>query len=237
MLYTERFWGVYFMRKFLISAVIVGLIGGTSLAVAQDQDHHPGGGEPHGGPGGAPHVAPHAASAHAAPAARGGPAMSRERTSEHHDVRQARPAAAPAAPNATRGGNNNAMRGNPRPAPNNAMRGNPGQRPSSNNAMRGNAGSHHDFSSVHNFHQNFTATRRFHGPAYRQPPGYYSQRWTWGQTLPAAFWARDYWLTDFGAYDLPPPPFGAVWVRVGSDALLIDQESGQIIEVDYGVFY
>ena len=232
------------MRKFLISAVIAGLVGGTSLAVAQDQDHHPGGGAPHGGPGGAPHAAPHAA-----PAARGGPAMSRGRDSEHHDAQQARPAAAPATPNAMRGGNNNAMRGNARPAPNNAMRdntrqgpnnamrGNPGQRPNSNNAMRGNAGSHRDFSSVRNFHQNFTATQRFHGPAYRQPPGYYSQRWTWGQTLPAAFWARDYWLSDFGAYDLPPPPFGAVWVRVGSDALLIDQDSGQIIEVDYGVFY
>ena len=56
-------------------------------------------------------------------------------------------------------------------------------------------------------------------------------------TLPVAFWARDYWLTDFNEYDLPPPPFGAVWVRVGDDALLIDQDSGEIIEVDYGVFY
>jgi len=32
----------------------------------------------------------------------------------------------------------------------------------------------------------------------------------------------------------------ALWhnlVRVGADALLIDQTSGMIIEVDYGVFY
>ena len=56
-------------------------------------------------------------------------------------------------------------------------------------------------------------------------------------TLPSMFWARQYWLMDYAAYDLPPPPYGAVWVRVGSDALLIDQYSGSIIEVDYGVFY
>lgn len=56
-------------------------------------------------------------------------------------------------------------------------------------------------------------------------------------TLPGLFWARQYWLTDYTIYDLPPPPFGAIWVRVGSDALLIDQTSGMIIEVDYGVFY
>ena len=36
-------------------------------------------------------------------------------------------------------------------------------------------------------------------------------------------WARQYWLTDYTIYALPPPPFGAVWVRVGGDALLIDQ--------------
>jgi Ni/Co efflux regulator RcnB len=48
---------------------------------------------------------------------------------------------------------------------------------------------------------------------------------------------RDYWLVDFAIYDLPPPPFGAVWVRVGFDALLIDDETGEIITVAYDVFY
>ena len=134
---------------------------------------------------------------------------------------QARPAPNNAPNNAVR---DNAMRGNARPgnAPANAMRG---------------PGSNRDFSQARNYHQNFNAGRRFHGPAYRPPQGYYARRWTWGMTLPSMFWARQYWLMDYAAYDLPPPPYGAVWVRVGSDALLIDQYSGSIIEVDYGVFY
>ena len=113
------------------------------------------------------------------------------------------------------------------------MRG-PQGRPGANNAMRGPS---RDFSSARNYHQNFNASRRFHGPAYRPPQGYYARRWTWGMTLPGLFWDRQYWLTNYSIYDLPPPPFGAIWVRVGSDALLIDQTSGMIIEVDYGVFY
>ena len=94
-----------------------------------------------------------------------------------------------------------------------------------------------DFSDYRNYHQNFRASQRFRAPAYRRPPGYFARRWSWGQTLPLAFWTRDYWLTDFYVYDLPPPPYGAIWVRVGDDALLIDQYTGEIIEVDYGIFY
>ena len=48
---------------------------------------------------------------------------------------------------------------------------------------------------------------------------------------------RDYWIVDFEDYDLPPPPYGAIWVRVAGDALLIDEDSGEIITVAYDVFY
>ena len=43
--------------------------------------------------------------------------------------------------------------------------------------------------------------------------------------------------TNALALALIAPPYGAIWVRVGDDALLIDQYTGEIIEVDYGVFY
>jgi Ni/Co efflux regulator RcnB len=222
------------MRKFLVSAAIIGLIAG-SPALAQDREHHDQAGPPHGeqhGPQGrAPHGAPPAPRPAAQPQPqRGGPPRGAENRGP-----QERPAP------------NNAMRPNPAPQnrPANAMRG-PEQRPGQNNAMRGpqgrpeannGRGPSRDFSSARNYHQNFNASRRFHGPAYRPPAGYYARRWAWGMTLPSLFWARQYWLTDYGIYDLPPPPFGAIWVRVGSDALLIDQTSGMIIEVDYGVFY
>jgi len=98
-------------------------------------------------------------------------------------------------------------------------------------------GPRHDFSGFRDFHRNFQASRRFRGPDYRRPAGWYSHRWAFGEFLPPAFWVRDYWLIDFADYDLPPPPYGAVWVRVDHDALLIDEDTGEIITVAYDVFY
>ena len=43
--------------------------------------------------------------------------------------------------------------------------------------------------------------------------------------------------TYYGYYGLPYPPPGTVWVRYGDDALLIDQYTGEIVEVIYGLFY
>jgi Ni/Co efflux regulator RcnB len=99
--------------------------------------------------------------------------------------------------------------------------------------MRGPA-PHQDFSS---FHRNFNAPHRFHASGYARPNGWYAHHWTFGETLPALFWTRNYWLSDFGDYGLMPPPPGTVWVRDGADALLIDQYSGEIIQVAYNVFY
>jgi Ni/Co efflux regulator RcnB len=107
--------------------------------------------------------------------------------------------------------------------------------PGSNNAMRGpGPGPRRDFSS---YHRNFNAPQRFHAPSYRRPQGWYSHRWVYGETLPALFWAPQFWLNDYVDFELPPPPPGTVWVRDGDDALLIDRYSGEIVEVDYGVFY
>ncbi|HEY2837021.1 MAG TPA: RcnB family protein [Rhizomicrobium sp.] len=217
------------MRKFLIPVAIIGLMAGASFAMAQDHDRGgPRGGEQRGGEqrGGEQH---------------GGPATSGPR--EHRDAPAMRAAPNPPANamrsndndrrdnRALRGPDNNRMRGpdnGPRPDFNRPGNNRP------NNAMRG---PRRDFSNFRNYHQNFRAPRRFHAPAYRRPPGWYARRWTWGEFLPVSFWPRNYWITDFNIYDLPPPPFGAIWVRVGSDALLIDQDSGEIIEVDYGIFY
>jgi Ni/Co efflux regulator RcnB len=55
--------------------------------------------------------------------------------------------------------------------------------------------------------------------------------------LPAIYWGHDYWITDFLAFGLFAPPTGYVWVRYGPDALLIDQYTGEVIQVDYDAFY
>ncbi len=101
----------------------------------------------------------------------------------------------------------------------------------------GAGGPRHDFSGFRDFHRDFRASHRFQVSAYRRPAGWYTHRWAFGEFLPTAFWARDYWLVDFAEYDLPPPPYGAVWVRVDRDALLIDEDSGEVITVEYDVFY
>lgn len=82
-----------------------------------------------------------------------------------------------------------------------------------------------------------TAPRRFHAAAYVRPSGWYAHRWTFGEFLPAFFFTRTYWILDWSDFDLEFPPPGTVWVRVGDDALLIDQFTGEIIIVEYGIFY
>ena len=86
-------------------------------------------------------------------------------------------------------------------------------------------------------HRNFTAPRRFHAGAYHRPHGYYAHRWSFGERLPTAFFVRNYWIDDFYDYGLMDPPPGTVWVRYGDDALLVDEYTGEVIQVEYNVFF
>src|SRR6185437_6110794 len=72
---------------------------------------------------------------------------------------------------------------------------------------------------------------------YRRPHGWYYRRWNYGDFLPALFFGQDYWISDYRDFDLPYPPEGTVWVRYGNDALLVDEDTGEIIQVIYGIFY
>jgi len=87
------------------------------------------------------------------------------------------------------------------------------------------------------FHRNIQAARHYHLPVYTRPQGWYVHRWVYGDRLPPAFFARNYWLGDWAMFGLMPPPDGCVWVRVGDDALLIDEYDGEVIQVVYGLFY
>jgi Ni/Co efflux regulator RcnB len=239
------------MRKLLILAALAALVGVQSPATAQDRGRHEGQdkGQDNGGRAGGNENrggGPRSGVSQSAPNSENGRnAIGQRETREHHDApSQAR--SAPAMAQAPDRGNDNRSdfnRQNRGDRNNDARQGDRGRQdfnrpgssgPGFNNNSRG---SRRDFSNFRNYHQNFRAERRFRVGPYRRPQGYYSHRWSWGEFLPAPFWARDYWLIDFFDYGLPPPPFGAIWVRVGDDALLIDRDSGEIIEVDYGVFY
>ena len=122
--------------------------------------------------------------------------------------------------NNNRGGNNN--RGN-----NNG-----------NNGIFG-AGGHGSHVTINFNRRNVTASHhyRYRGGAYRGPSGYSYRRWTYGQTFPSIYFTQNYWISDYEDYGLAYPPDGAVWVRYGNDAILVDEDSGEILEVVYDQFY
>jgi len=86
------------------------------------------------------------------------------------------------------------------------------------------------------YQHNFQAARTFHVGAYRRPAGWSAHHWAYGQTLPRAYWASQYILADYWLFALEVPPAGYEWVRDDTDALLIDTNSGEILQVEYGVF-
>lgn len=71
---------------------------------------------------------------------------------------------------------------------------------------------------------------------YTYPRGYRSQSWRIGYRLPSVFFASD-WYVDWRYYRLAAPPWGCRWLRVDGDLLLVDERSGEIVDVLYGFFY
>jgi Ni/Co efflux regulator RcnB len=97
--------------------------------------------------------------------------------------------------------------------------------------------SHRTAVNVRSFRRNFTAPRRFHYGAYNRPHGWYAHRWVYGERLPHDWYGRDYWIGDYLTFGLIAPPDGYQWVRDGDDALLVDVDTGEVLQVEYGVFY
>ena len=86
------------------------------------------------------------------------------------------------------------------------------------------------------YQHNYQAARTFHVGVYRRPPGWAYHRWGYGQILPRAYWAAPYILADYWLFALEVPPVGFEWVRDDTDAILVNVTTGQIIQVEYGVF-
>jgi Ni/Co efflux regulator RcnB len=86
------------------------------------------------------------------------------------------------------------------------------------------------------YQHNYQAARSFRVGPYRRPPGWTAHRWAYGEILPRAYWTSQYLLADYWLFALDVPPVGYEWVRDGSDALLVNTDSGEILQVEYGVF-
>ena len=86
------------------------------------------------------------------------------------------------------------------------------------------------------FNHNFRADRGYKIGPYAARPDWHYRQWRFGEILPAPFWAEEYRIADFWLFGLDVPPTGFEWVRYGPDALLIDLNSGEVIQVSYGLF-
>ena len=87
------------------------------------------------------------------------------------------------------------------------------------------------------YHRNYDAPRRFRVDQYRWDRGHSYRRYGYGQQLPSYYYGRSFWISSFLLYGLFAPPSGLIWVRYGPDALLIDQETGEIVQVRYNMFF
>ena len=76
-------------------------------------------------------------------------------------------------------------------------------------------------------------------PRYYAPRGYnYGyQRFSIGLTLGSMLFSSNYWINDPFYYRLPPAYGGYRWVRYYNDALLVDIYSGEVIDVEYDIFW
>lgn len=86
------------------------------------------------------------------------------------------------------------------------------------------------------YEHNYQAARVYHIGVYHRPHGWVAHRWAYGQILPRAYWAAPYIIADYWLFALDVPPVGYEWVRDDTDAILVDVNTGAILQVEYGVF-
>ena len=82
----------------------------------------------------------------------------------------------------------------------------------------------------------YNSPSRYRGPYWRPPSDYYARAWRYGEILPRGWYGPDYQLMDWWSFGLPEPPPGYDWVRMGRDALLVD-DYGRIYQVVRSVFW
>jgi Ni/Co efflux regulator RcnB len=86
------------------------------------------------------------------------------------------------------------------------------------------------------YQHNFKAARTYHVGPFHPPEGWSPRRWSYGEVLPRAYWGPEYYIGDYWLFGLEVPPAGYEWVRDGNDALLIDTNTGEILQVEYDVY-
>ena len=74
------------------------------------------------------------------------------------------------------------------------------------------------------------------GGPYRWPPGQAYRLFHRHERFPRVFLIPEYFIDNYDDYDLGPPPDNAQWVRYGDDLVLVDLDTGDILNVVPGAF-
>ena len=77
---------------------------------------------------------------------------------------------------------------------------------------------------------------RIRGPAFAYPPGWRYRQWGIGARLPPVLFGPGYVFQGWAPLGLQAPVPGYAWVRFGPDLLLVNQVTGDVEDVVYGVF-
>jgi Ni/Co efflux regulator RcnB len=86
------------------------------------------------------------------------------------------------------------------------------------------------------YQRNYQASRSYHIGPYHRPRGWRSHRWVHGEILPRIYFAPEYLIGDYWLFGLEVAPIGYEWVRDDDDALLVNIGTGEVLQVEYGVF-
>lgn len=78
---------------------------------------------------------------------------------------------------------------------------------------------------------------RYHVGNYHDPFGWGYAPFYAGWRLWPAYYAQSYWIADPWEYRLPPAPPGTRWIRYYNDAILVDEWSGEVLDVIQGFFW
>ena len=63
------------------------------------------------------------------------------------------------------------------------------------------------------------------------------RRFSIGVTLGSLLFSQNYWIDDPFFYRLPPAYGPYRWVRYYNDALLVDIYTGEVVDVEYDIFW
>jgi hypothetical protein len=92
----------------------------------------------------------------------------------------------------------------------------------------------YDWNGHRNRYRHFYSVPRYSNP-YGYGYGY--RRFSVGIYLDSLFYSNRYWVNDPFYYRLPTAPYGARWVRYYNDVLLVDVDSGYVIDVIHNFFW